>query len=233
MLFLREDIEKKLKEELEKVKGSDLEKGLKHAITIFSKEKQKDNMKAISSTVLNDEFREFLNKEVYIDSTAYYGDRIVFKIGQSTYRDKCGNRYEFESTSDNHMNLGCINSRRREKVLFLKEDVEKLFNAKLEEYIKKNKSKWKLSDNLNDCVNKNVLILDYAKGNHISVYTGTVLENTMLKPLKILSEYTQYDVLEKNCDLSKLKDESGLRLLYAFNKEDLSELIKVIKDLIA
>lgn len=55
----------------------------------------------------------------------------------------------------------------------------------------------------------------------------------MLKPLKILSEYIQYDVLEKNCDLSKLKDESGLRLLYAFNKEDLSELIKVIKDLIA
>lgn len=63
------------------------------------------------------------------------------------------------------MNLGCINSRRREKVLFLKEDVEKLFNAKLEEYIKKNKSKWKLSDNLNDCINKNVLILDYAKWN--------------------------------------------------------------------
>lgn len=42
-------------------------------------------MKAISSTVLNDEFREFLNKEFYIDSTAYYGDRIVFKIGQSIY----------------------------------------------------------------------------------------------------------------------------------------------------
>ena len=118
-------------------------------------------------------------------------------------------------------------------MLFLKEDVEKFFNAKLEERIKKNKSKWKLSYNLNDCINKNVLILDYAKGNHISVYTGTVLENTMLKPLKILSEYTQYDVLEKNCDLSKLKDESKLRLLYAFNKEDLSEIIKVIKDLIA
>ena len=37
MLFLNRFLEKKLKEELEKVKGSDLEKGLKHAITIFSK----------------------------------------------------------------------------------------------------------------------------------------------------------------------------------------------------
>lgn len=62
-------------------------------------------------------------------------------------------------------------------MLFLKEDVEKLFNAKLEEYIKKNKSKWKLSDNLNDCINKNVLILDYAKWNSFGKHYAKTIKD--------------------------------------------------------